>query len=48
MGKPKTTKERVTARREKLINYAAPYKAVPEKDQFRKAEQVKKTTRKNE
>ena len=44
MGKPKTTKERQTARRKKLKNAA--YKAFLEKDRFRKTEQIKKTMKK--
>lgn len=46
MGKPKTTTERQTARRKKLKNDAAAYKAFLEKDRFRKTEQIKKTMKK--
>ena len=41
MSIPKTTKVKQTTRWEKLKHYATPYKTFLEKDQFRKAEQLK-------
>ena len=46
MFKPKTAKERQTARREKLKKVDAAYNAYLEKDRFRKAEQRKNKERK--